>query len=251
MPAFKDVTGQRFTRLVVLHRDGEFTGKKTKWVCKCDCGNTKSVFRDSLVSGHTRSCGCLRKELAAAYPRHHVVSVGDRFESVVVIERIGTKIYGNRKDSPNKVWKLLCDCGTYTEATSNQLKSGNKKSCGCRTVEAIRKAKCTPQSSKLSSAYHSTKKRAIARGYTWELDKEYVLHLFSLDCEYCDDPPAEYSNGAIRNGIDRVDNKLGYTKENVVSCCMVCNNMKHTMSYDAWMQHLEKIRKKASKRKKA
>ena len=55
---FKDLTGVRFGKLVVLHRD-ENSKNTTKWVCQCDCGNIVSVSRNNLLSGHTNSCGCI------------------------------------------------------------------------------------------------------------------------------------------------------------------------------------------------
>jgi hypothetical protein len=60
MSKMKDLTGKRFGRLVVI---GGFTGGKLgKWLCKCDCGNTREIYRGSLVSGDSKSCGCLRRE---------------------------------------------------------------------------------------------------------------------------------------------------------------------------------------------
>jgi len=60
---FKDLTGQRFGRLVVRCIDEERTyPKHIYWLCDCDCGNEKSVSRDKLMSGNTQSCGCLRSE---------------------------------------------------------------------------------------------------------------------------------------------------------------------------------------------
>lgn len=65
-----DLAGQRFGRLVVLGR-----GKNTMspagyalhyWECRCDCGAVKEVMNKALVAGDVNSCGCLRKELAAA-----------------------------------------------------------------------------------------------------------------------------------------------------------------------------------------
>lgn len=62
---FKDITGQRFGRLVALH---VYTGednrknKTTRWVCQCDCGNTAIVGTANLINGHSRSCGCLIEE---------------------------------------------------------------------------------------------------------------------------------------------------------------------------------------------
>ena len=61
-----DLTGQRFGRLVVIERveshiqpSGQ---RKTRWLCQCDCGNTKIVQYSQLKSGKTKSCGCLARE---------------------------------------------------------------------------------------------------------------------------------------------------------------------------------------------
>ena len=32
------------------------------WLCKCDCGNYKTVNSDCLVQGHTVSCGCIHSQ---------------------------------------------------------------------------------------------------------------------------------------------------------------------------------------------
>ena len=58
-----DITSQKFGRLLVLERDITSIGQRnSKWICKCDCGNIVSVVRCSLVSGHTKSCGCSHYE---------------------------------------------------------------------------------------------------------------------------------------------------------------------------------------------
>lgn len=69
MSAFIDLTGQRFSRLVVvsLHsKDGS-----AKWNCICDCGSTKVVQTSSLRRGATKSCGCLQKERASSANKTH------------------------------------------------------------------------------------------------------------------------------------------------------------------------------------
>lgn len=60
----RDLTGERFGRLSVVGFYG-FSGKKNnqqKWLCQCDCGGTKAIRRDALLSGATNSCGCLHDE---------------------------------------------------------------------------------------------------------------------------------------------------------------------------------------------
>lgn len=58
---FADIEGQRFERLTALGII-EKRGGKLLWLCQCDCGNTVSIPTNNLRNGHTRSCGCLRKE---------------------------------------------------------------------------------------------------------------------------------------------------------------------------------------------
>jgi len=65
--------GMRYGRLVVTER-AENRNEKSRWVCQCDCGNTKTVIAQELESGKTRSCGCFRKEVAAASLRTHGLS---------------------------------------------------------------------------------------------------------------------------------------------------------------------------------
>ena len=54
-----DITGRRFFRLVAIERDdSKSDGHHIFWRCKCDCGNEIVVRKDSLLSGHAKSCGC-------------------------------------------------------------------------------------------------------------------------------------------------------------------------------------------------
>lgn len=70
MPEKIDLTGQTINRLVVIREAGRDKGGNVLWLCRClgrqgnDCGNELVVRGDSLRSGHTLSCGCLRRELA-------------------------------------------------------------------------------------------------------------------------------------------------------------------------------------------
>ena len=66
MAKIRDLAGQRFGRLVALQHVG-FSHHHAIWHCQCDCGNTIDVHRTGLCNNeNTRSCGCLRKEVARA-----------------------------------------------------------------------------------------------------------------------------------------------------------------------------------------
>ena len=66
----KDLTGQRFGRLTVIQFDCT-QGHMSKWLCKCDCGGTKSVRSDHLTAGHTKSCGCMELENMETFGGHN------------------------------------------------------------------------------------------------------------------------------------------------------------------------------------
>lgn len=65
-----DLTGKRFERLLVLERAEDYVPYNNpslhlaQWRCLCDCGNEVIVLGQNLRRGATRSCGCLRRELA-------------------------------------------------------------------------------------------------------------------------------------------------------------------------------------------
>lgn len=67
----KDITGQRFGRLVALSITNKRAFHRAVWVCRCDCGNVVEVSAGKLLDNHTRSCGCLQKDIAAETHTKH------------------------------------------------------------------------------------------------------------------------------------------------------------------------------------
>lgn len=54
----------RFTIIKEVEKHTSIGGKTTrKFLCSCECGNTKEVDLQSLRDGATQSCGCLKKEM--------------------------------------------------------------------------------------------------------------------------------------------------------------------------------------------
>lgn len=59
--------GRRFGRLVVVGKEYTFLADGTRrglWTCKCDCGKIAHVRSRQLISGRTKSYGCLRREVS-------------------------------------------------------------------------------------------------------------------------------------------------------------------------------------------
>lgn len=62
-----DLLGRRFGRWTVI-ADGE---AQYSWLCRCDCGNEKTVSAAHLTRGASSSCGCLRAERLSRISRRH------------------------------------------------------------------------------------------------------------------------------------------------------------------------------------
>lgn len=66
---------QKFGRLTVLKRIDDYVtpkGKRSpKYLCKCSCGNHIEVLGRNLRDGNTKSCGCLKKEVARNKQKKH------------------------------------------------------------------------------------------------------------------------------------------------------------------------------------
>lgn len=123
----KDLTGQRFGRLLAVERiSNTGTELMTEYKCLCDCGNTIIVRSGNLVSGHTTSCGCIKNE--KVHGRYEDLT-GRSFGLLTVTKKIGTIT----RNSGNKVcqWECLCKCGNTTIAVTQDLKNNRKISCGC------------------------------------------------------------------------------------------------------------------------
>lgn len=59
----KDLTGQRFGRLVAEQRVRNGERGSSFWKCRCDCGRSCEASSGNLKSGQTKSCGCLQAEV--------------------------------------------------------------------------------------------------------------------------------------------------------------------------------------------
>jgi hypothetical protein len=58
-----DLSGQRFGRLIAIKSVTGDHNTSRKWICRCDCGNEVTVKTACLRRSHTKSCGCLHKDV--------------------------------------------------------------------------------------------------------------------------------------------------------------------------------------------
>jgi hypothetical protein len=237
-PKILSLVGKRFGDLLVINKTEKRKHANIVWECKCDCGNT--IFVDILYLHNNISCGCKNKYNL----------VGKRFGRLLVLESAGKNKWGNHQ------WKCQCDCGNITYVLTGSLRENSStKSCGCLRQEnrKIRMKKINDTTrlawgeSSLNILYAHYEYGAKKRNHSFELSKEEFIDLVQQNCSYCGNPPIEkqYSKGSngpcLANGIDRIDNTKGYTLENCVTCCGVCNRMKSTMTQKEFLEHIAKI----------
>lgn len=199
--------------------------------------------------------------------KHSKHYLGEKFGKLLVIESDGCYVYpcGKRKDPK---FKCLCDCGNVVNVRRANLRSGNTMSCGCLLAEHASsmgkhygRINASPRMvdtvEQFWSAYIKVyEKGARGRKHEWSLSRDAVINVASSNCHYCGAIPkpnlmtknqyyaaAKKHNSAINevyanskvvntNGLDRVNNNLGYTFDNVVPCCKICNFAKSTMNKD-------------------
>lgn len=126
-----DLTGNKYGRLIVLHKDNERkTSSGSYWICQCDCGTIKSIKSSSLRRGEIQSCGCLRNERTYAgneKNRDHLE--GQRFGKLVVLRKDESIPKGKAVH-----WICQCDCGKVISVQGGNLKRKDVNrtiSCGC------------------------------------------------------------------------------------------------------------------------
>ena len=128
-----DLIGQNFGRLTVVKRAPNNKEGRTMWLCKCVCGNEKVILGKSLCSGHTKSCGCLNKDITSKTSLKD--RVGERFGRLVIKSR--AEDYIAPKGKHHVRWLCQCDCGRETIVDICSLIKETTKSCGCLRTEKL------------------------------------------------------------------------------------------------------------------
>jgi len=190
----KDITGLKFNMLTVL--EVKSYGVKKQCVCRCDCGKLKEFLAPNIVSGHTKSCGCLSSRLR----NMHGFSDSAEYRAWVAMkDRCHNKnnthysCYGGRGISVCEEWRLsflsfIADLGerpSINHSIDRIDVNGNYEKNNCRwaTREQQRdnkqKTKIYPFNGELKTlaqhcksvgiSYHTAYKRVVRMG--WEVER--------------------------------------------------------------------------------
>ena len=175
--------------------------------------------------------------------------VGHVYGRLTVEEEKGKTKHGHL------LWKCLCECGNTIVTTGQSLRKGDTKSCGCYKLECSSKALkdyykhlrntvygCGP----LKELFSTYRKGARGRELGFELSLIQFENLINGNCHYCGIEPKQkrkrYNDEIfVYNGIDRLDNSIGYFLSNCVSCCKVCNKSKNNMSLSEFRDWIDRL----------
>lgn len=206
-----NIIGQRFGRLVVVEKSNDYVSPSgqhlSRYLCRCDCGNTKTVIANNLKRGKVASCGCIRTRQLK----------GKRFGRLIVSSRAEDIV--SKSGVHRTAWNCVCDCGNTVITQARFLLDGTTSSCGClqNEINAIVHTKHGYSYSRLYNIYYGMLSRCYnennnrfsrygGRGITvcdeWMLSFE-AFKEWALENGYSD-----------KLSIDRINNDEGYSPEN-------------------------------------
>ena len=167
--------------------------------------------------------------------------IGQKFGDWTVVE------IGQWASKPEKsmFYRSEHTCGGSRKFTSSQLWSKKFKPCKkCEARVAYRK---NHKEIILNNMYRQYKWSAKQRGHSFNISKDQFSKIVFMKCNNCGDEPNQkrsiteklksiYHEGQyiLVNGIDRINNSIGYEIENCTPCCFICNKAKSTMTVKEW-----------------
>jgi len=171
----------------------------------------------------------ISKAVKASWNKKQEDLVGTKFGKLLVTGR------SNRHGRTE--WECLCDCGSSRTVRHTDLIVGRVTMCSFESkLKSDLRTRKTNGESSWNRHFKVYQSSANKREIDFKLSKQEFMSITSKDCYHCGAKPRliNYTKkkldpdwGNIRaNGIDRLDNNMGYTANNCVPCCKPCNNSK-------------------------
>lgn len=174
-------------------------------------------------------------------------------KALVGSEVNGIKIVGYWFEGSHGHFTCICVCGKEFQSRCDHIKSGRSKSCGCLTSELVSVGKTKPDNESSWKTYlRWYEQNAKRRHIDFSLSRPKFESLAGASCYYCGTPPTSkqvrWANERgvrdrflVCNGIDRVDNTVGYIESNCVPCCETCNKAKGTLTTEEFRTWVQKV----------
>jgi len=162
--------------------------------------------------------------------------VGDVFGRLTVISVSAERRPRYIGGASYPILKCLCACGRATDVLSCSI-GRRVQSCGCLKQEMLARGRAALGKLKLpkgvaakNSLFSYYRANAARRHQEFTISRAAFDKMTSQACAYCGRPPGTVhrKNGSehVYNGLDRVENSIGYIPSNTVPCCGTCNKLK-------------------------
>lgn len=210
------------------------------YIVQCKkCGELKKIYASDWRNQKVRNC---RKCLSLSKRESHIGYENNTYKVISVnIER-------SNQNGKRVYYDVLCkNCGAKLVLRWDAIKEDTKNG---RCWKCCGNNKTASSNAVYNILYNRYKQNAISRNFNYELTYPEFYELITQDCHYCGQHPIEVQSlkrynhtgqPIYTNGIDRIDSSKGYSKDNCVPCCEVCNRMKLDYDLDFFYNHIEKI----------
>lgn len=162
-------------------------------------------------------------------------------------------------------YSCICLCGKTRVVRATELRTGKVTHCGCKNF--VYKTHSNAIYSEEMASYRSKatqyRSSAKARDIEFKITIEEAVEMLKGNCGYCGSEPNTTHNVRLNrnknkpstsyaynnskkysikyNGIDRINNKLGYTNDNTISCCFQCNMSKAEFTEKEFKDWIKKV----------
>jgi hypothetical protein len=188
--------------------------------------------------------------------------IGEQFAYLTVLDF-------SHKHNSVTYWKCQCKCGNTHVTANSRLLSGRVRSCGCKRKEHTESLGAKRRQARdpvdIGWSYHmaSYTHSRNAKQLGFNLTKAEFRSTCLSDCHYCGAAPIAKVVGAYEsakrsnpntfdhdyytksiitvNGIDRIDNNIGYATNNIVPCCAKCNYAKSDTPYNEFVDWISVV----------
>jgi hypothetical protein len=236
---FGNYAGQEFGALTAIR-----PSLHGRWLFQCRCGafveRKAGEVREIVRRGYVPAC-----EACAAKNKQRVNLedfTGQKFGLLTAIQPTG--LYRGSF----QIWDFRCQCGKIVRRVPADVRAvvarGHIAACpDCRKPSRT----LDTDETVIRRIYHQYQNGARRRHLEFSLTIDELKVLIAGNCYYCGAQPSRHyqrgpkSHSLLVNGIDRMNNAIGYTTENVVSCCWRCNRAKCDMPLSDWNDWLDHI----------
>lgn len=164
-----------------------------------------------------------------------------RFNKLVALEYVRNDKFGKA------LWKFRCDCGKEKILNASAAKANLTTSCGCIKTNNLRKNGYELLS---HTFFRKLQRSALSRNYEFDLDMKFMWDLYIQQNKKCAISGVDITIYPDSNkerlqtaSPDRIDSKLGYTKDNFQWVHKRINRLKNTLNEDEllfWCREIAK-----------